>query len=70
MGEMNGNSNGTQPLRLEILVVGGGITGLTTAIACREKGFNVKVLEGLSQYAHVSPEYPGSPQTDGRKWLT
>ncbi|OQU95215.1 FAD binding domain-containing protein [Cladophialophora immunda] len=53
MGETNGTSRGSRATNFEILVVGGGITGLTAAIACKEKGFRVKVLEGLPKYAHV-----------------
>jgi salicylate hydroxylase len=39
---------------LDVLVVGCGIAGLTTAVACREKGFNVRVLESSAEFSHVS----------------
>ena len=44
----------TPLLDLNVLVVGCGIAGLTTAVACREKGFNVRVLESSAEFSHVS----------------
>ncbi|KAH9207896.1 hypothetical protein DL95DRAFT_373775 [Leptodontidium sp. 2 PMI_412] len=41
------------PLKLNVLIVGAGITGLTTAIACVEKGFDVTALEYTAQFSHV-----------------
>lgn len=41
-------------LNLKIIVIGAGIGGLATAIACKEKGFDVTVLESQSEFLHVS----------------
>jgi salicylate hydroxylase len=43
----------TEPLKLDVLIIGCGIAGLTAAVACRLKGFNVKVLESSPEFAHV-----------------
>jgi NADPH-dependent 2,4-dienoyl-CoA reductase/sulfur reductase-like enzyme len=42
------------PSKLHIIVVGSGIAGLTAAVACREKGFTVTVLEASEKFSHVS----------------
>ena len=43
----------TEALKLDVLIVGGGVAGLTAAVACRQKGFNVTVLESSTAFAHV-----------------
>jgi len=43
----------TETLQLNVLVVGCGIAGLTTAVACSQKGFKVRVLESSPEFAHV-----------------
>lgn len=43
----------TEPLQLDVLIVGCGIAGLAAAVACRLKGFNVTVLESSAEFAHV-----------------
>ncbi len=54
------NSNGTSdslladPSKLRVIVVGAGIGGLTAAVACKEKGFTVTVLEATEKFTHVS----------------
>jgi 2-polyprenyl-6-methoxyphenol hydroxylase-like FAD-dependent oxidoreductase len=55
------------PFELEVLVIGCGIAGLTTAVACREKGFNVTVLESSLEFSHVSckAHYSGRDSTPG-----
>ncbi|KIW88454.1 uncharacterized protein Z519_11023 [Cladophialophora bantiana CBS 173.52] len=47
------HTNGHTVPKFDVLIVGGGIAGLTTAIACRRKGFNVTVLEATQFYTHV-----------------
>lgn len=48
------NMHSDLPLKLNVLIVGAGITGLTTAIACVEKGFDVTALEYTAQFSHVN----------------
>lgn len=42
------------PPDLEVLIIGGGIGGLTAGISCKEKGFQVRILESQLSYTHVS----------------
>lgn len=51
-------TNGQTYPKFDVLIIGGGITGLTAAIACRRKGFNVTVLEATQSYTHVSAPFP------------
>ncbi|PVH84302.1 FAD/NAD(P)-binding domain-containing protein [Cadophora sp. DSE1049] len=44
----------TSSLKLEVLIVGCGIAGLSAAVACSQKGFNVRVLEASAQFAHAT----------------
>jgi len=46
-------TNGQTYPKFDVLIIGGGITGLTAAIACRRKGFDVTVLEATQSYTHV-----------------
>ncbi|CZR56825.1 uncharacterized protein PAC_06714 [Phialocephala subalpina] len=39
--------------KFDIIVVGSGITGLSTAIACTAKGFNVTVLESSPKFSNI-----------------
>lgn len=47
----------TKPLKLEVVIVGCGITGLSAAVACIQKGFNVRVLEASAEFAHASSRW-------------
>ena len=38
---------------LDILIVGGGLGGLATAIALKQKGHNVTVLEGAAKLGEI-----------------
>ncbi len=55
MGQRNSNLEDllADPSKLHIMVVGSGIAGLTAAIACKEKGFRVTVLEASAEFSHV-----------------
>lgn len=61
MAQTNGSNKPSDSLlkdssELHVIIVGGGIGGLTTAVACREKGFTVTVLEGTEKFTHVSKQ--------------
>ena len=51
---IGGAKNIMVALDLKIIVAGGGIGGMVTAIACKEKGFDVIVLESQAEFLHVS----------------
>jgi 2-polyprenyl-6-methoxyphenol hydroxylase-like FAD-dependent oxidoreductase len=38
---------------VDILIVGGGIGGLTSAIACRRAGFSTMILERAPQFSEI-----------------
>ncbi|KIV77545.1 hypothetical protein PV11_09335 [Exophiala sideris] len=63
------NSNGTSdslladPSKLRVIVVGAGIGGLTTAVACKEKGFTVTVLEATEKFTHIGAGLQISPNS-------
>lgn len=61
---MHSMATPTAPFQLDVLVVGCGIAGLTAAVACREKGFNVMVLESLAQFSHVRGQTYGSQTSE------
>lgn len=43
----------SEPIALKVVVVGGGIGGLAAAIECKQKGFEVVVLESTKEFTHV-----------------
>lgn len=56
MSQTNGTPDDllTDPSKLHVMVVGSGIAGLSAAVACKEKGFTVTVLEASDKFSHVS----------------
>ncbi|KAH8652022.1 hypothetical protein BGZ61DRAFT_374855 [Ilyonectria robusta] len=53
MAAIQSQSNGHESPKFNVLVVGCGIAGLTTAISCRKKGFTVTALEASSSFSYV-----------------
>lgn len=46
-------TNGTAKARLDIIIIGAGLSGLSAAISCAQAGHNVLVLEGARELAEV-----------------
>jgi succinate dehydrogenase/fumarate reductase flavoprotein subunit len=45
------------PTGIDILIVGGGLGGLTAALECYRKGHNVRILEALPDFAHHNGKF-------------
>jgi 2-polyprenyl-6-methoxyphenol hydroxylase-like FAD-dependent oxidoreductase len=56
MPTINGGSgsNGHVTPNFHVLIVGSGIAGLSAAVSCKEKGFDVTILEAAEEFDHVS----------------
>lgn len=52
--EVNARVRSVGDEALRVLVVGCGIAGLIAAIALKEKGFHVKLVEAATEFSHVS----------------
>lgn len=51
-------TNGTADARLDIIIIGAGLSGLSAAISCAQAGHNVLVLEGAKELAEVCDAGP------------
>ena len=51
---------------MKVAVIGGGIAGLTAAIACRRKGFNVTLYEAAPAIEEVGAGIQLSPNATSR----
>lgn len=46
-------TDGTAKARLDIIIIGAGLSGLSAAVSCAQAGHNVLVLEGARELAEV-----------------
>ena len=46
-------ANGTAQAKLEVVIIGAGLSGLSAAISCAQAGHDVLVLEGARELAEV-----------------